>query len=251
MSEQTPEPIIELEGVSRSFGGVAALCDISFTVRRGGTLGIIGTGGAGKSLILKLICGLDRPSSGRVVVDGVPVHSAKETALMPLRSRIGMIFQNYALFDDLNVGRNIGFPLERLGRFSDAEIQARVAERLAQVNLPGIEAKLPSALSGGMKKRICLARATVHNPPIMLCDDPTAGLDPVTTNRIFRLLKTLQKQNEATAIIVSHEVGYLTPICDRFLMLDQGRVIYDGPAAAAAECSDLRVRQFVTGEGIE
>ncbi len=243
--------MIRCEGLTLRFGRNTVLDAVDFTVPTGQTLGLIGAGGAGKSCVLKLICGLLAPTSGRIWVDDDEVTALDETALMAVRGRIGMVFQNYALFDFLDVGDNIGFPLVQQARHTPDEIRERVTRRLAQVSLPGIERRMPSDLSGGMKKRVCLARAIVHDPPIMLCDDPTAGLDPVTTNRIFLLLKQLQRENGATAIIVSHEVGYLRPICDQFLMLDHGQVIFRGTAAEGLAHTDLRVRQFMSGEGVE
>jgi len=224
--------MIRLDGVSKRFGRIEALRDITLSVPRGGTLGVIGAGGAGKSLVLKLICGLIRPDEGAVWLDGTEISALSETALMDARGTIGMIFQNYALFEHLTVAENIGFPLDRMGRPS-GEVAERVQRRLDQVHLPDIGPRRPSELSGGMKKRVCLARATVHDPPVMLCDDPTAGLDPVTTNRIFRLLKDLQHQNDATAIIVSHETDYLHPICDAIALLDRGRLVFWGSTADA------------------
>lgn len=242
--------MIRVEGVSKTFEGVPVLSGVSFEVPTGGTLALVGPGGAGKSLLLKLICGLLRPDAGRIFVDDDEVTALSETELMRVRGRIGMVFQNYALFDFMDVGANVGFPLARLGTIPPDEIRRRVARRLEQVHLPGIEGLLPAELSGGMKKRVCLARATIHDPPIMLCDDPTAGLDPVTTNRIFGLLKQLQADNRATAIIVSHEVGYLRPICDQFVMLDRGRVVFRGPFDEALRRGSSEARQFLTGEGV-
>lgn len=243
--------MIRLENVTKRFGGITVLDAVNLHVPAGGTLGVIGEGGAGKSLILKLICGLIDPDEGRVIVDGQVISDLPETARMGIRGRIGMIFQNYALFDYLTVGANIGFPLAQAGGVDRVEITRRVERRLEQVHLPGIGHRMPSQLSGGMKKRVCLARATIHDPPIMLCDDPTAGLDPVTTNRIFRLLKDLQAENAATAIIVSHEVEYLKPICDRFAMLEQGRLVFEGTPAEGERSPVPSVRRFMTGEGIE
>ncbi len=237
--------MIRVEGLCHAFEGVPVLRDVSLQVPTGGTLGLIGPGGAGKSLVLKAICGLLRPDSGRVWVGADEVTALGERALMAVRGRIGMIFQNYALFDALTVGENVAFPLMRLGTVPAEAVQARVAARLAQVHLPGIEHLLPSELSGGMKKRVCLARATIHAPPILLCDDPTAGLDPVTTGRIFTLLKALQADQGATVIIVSHEVAALAPICDRLVMLRGGAVVFDGPAAEGARAADPEVRAFV------
>ncbi|MCA9544279.1 MAG: ATP-binding cassette domain-containing protein, partial [Myxococcales bacterium] len=186
-----------------------------------------------------------RPDAGRIWLDDDEVTALGERALMRVRAKIGMVFQNYALFDYLTVGENIGFPLTRLGDASAADIAAKVALRLAQVHLPGIEARFPGELSGGMKKRVCVARATVHDPPFLLCDDPTAGLDPVTTNRIFGLLKALQAEHGATLLIVSHEVAALAPLCDRFVMLRAGQVVFDGPPDQAHTAEDPEVRAFV------
>lgn len=244
------EPVIAVERVSKSFGGEVVLRDISFEVRPGEALALVGPGGAGKSLVLKLICGLLQPDAGRIFVGGEEVTALSEQDLMRIRARIGMIFQNYALFDFMNVGQNIGFPLAQEGDVSDAEILARVERRLKQVHLPGIEGLMPGELSGGMKKRVCLARATIHDPPIMLCDDPTAGLDPVTTNRIFQLLRKLQAENDACAIVVSHEVEYLKPICERFVVLEDGEMLFCGTAEDAIARGAPAVRQFMTGEGI-
>ncbi|MCA9541991.1 MAG: ATP-binding cassette domain-containing protein [Myxococcales bacterium] len=238
--------MIQLESVTKRFGAATVLHDVSLQVPAGQTLGLIGAGGAGKSLILKLICGLVRPDKGRVFLDGVEVSALDETRLMALRGRIGMVFQNYALFDYLSVGENIAFPLRRLRDRPEAAIIDKVRTRLRQVHLPDIENLLPAELSGGMKKRVCLARATVHDPPIMLCDDPTAGLDPVTTNRIFALLKRLQAENRATAIIVSHETAYLRPICDAIALLDRGRLVFAGPTDDALRHPE--VRAFMEGE---
>ena len=241
--------MIRFEALSCRLGGVQILEDLSFSLEPGQTLGLIGPGGAGKSVVLKLICGLLRPSAGRLLLDGQDLMQVSGARLMALRAQIGMIFQNNALFDHLSVRENIAFPLRRLGSCSEEEILKRLRRRLEQVQLPNIEDLLPGELSGGMKKRVCLARATIHEPRVMLCDDPTAGLDPVTTRRIFRLLKRLQAENQATAIIVSHELEYLMEICDQLLMLDQGRLLFWGPPEAVTQAS-ARVRQFVTGEGI-
>lgn len=239
--------MIRLEGVTKRFGDLAVLSDISFEVPTGGSMALIGVGGAGKSLLFKLICGLVRPDAGRIWIDDDEVTALGETALMRVRGRIGMIFQSYALFDFMNVGGNVGFPLAQLRHVPRAAIRERVARRLRDVGLPGIEHLTPAELSGGMKKRVCLARATIHDPPILLCDDPTAGLDPVTTNRIFALLKQMQRNNSATALIASHEVDYLRPICEQFVMLDQGRLMFSGSPEDADRCDDPLVRQFMAG----
>ena len=236
--------MIRLDGATVVRDGARLLEDVSFTVPTGQALALIGAGGAGKSLILKLICGLIRPDAGRVFVDDDEISALDEVQLMAARRRIGMVFQNYALFDFVDVGENVAFPLRQWGELSAAEIDARVARRLAQVNLTDAASKPTSALSGGMKKRVCLARATVHDPPVMLCDDPTAGLDPVTTNRIFALLTQLRAENAATTIIVSHEVEALRQTCDRVALLERGRVVYDGAMTDAAQSEHAGLRAF-------
>jgi phospholipid/cholesterol/gamma-HCH transport system ATP-binding protein len=242
--------VIRLEHVTLRREGVALLEDVSLEVPTGRALALIGAGGAGKTLILKTICGLLRPDAGRVFVDEDEVTALDEEALMRVRSRIGMVFQNYALFDFMTVGENVAFPLEQLGGVPTDEIQRRSARRLEQVSLPGVGQKLPSELSGGMKKRVCLARAMVHDPPVMLCDDPTAGLDPVTTNRIFALLAQLRAENAATAIIVSHEVEALWRLCDHVVLLEAGRVAFAGTLAEADASPLPGLRAFLKGEDL-
>ncbi len=242
--------MIRLEHVTLRREGVALLEDVSLEVPTGRALALIGAGGAGKTLILKTICGLLRPDAGRVFVDEDEVTALDEEALMRVRSRIGMVFQNYALFDFMTVGENVAFPLEQLGGVPTDEIQRRAARRLEQVSLPGVGQKLPSELSGGMKKRVCLARAMVHDPPVMLCDDPTAGLDPVTTNRIFALLAQLRAENAATAIIVSHEVEALWRLCDHVVLLEAGRVAFAGTLAEADASTLPGLRAFLKGEDL-
>ena len=225
--------MIRVVGVGHHFDGVEVLRDVGFELPTGQTLGLIGPGGAGKSLVLKMICGLVRPTIGRIEVEGEEVTALDEEALFHVRRRIGMVFQNYALFDSMDVGGNVAFPLERRGGLSREDIAARVAARLRTVHLPDVERLWPQALSGGMRKRVCLARATIDDPPILLCDDPTAGLDPVTTSRIFRMIREQQRRTRATAIIVSHEIAGLLPLCDRVVMLDLGRVVWSGEAEVA------------------
>lgn len=236
--------MIRLEAVTLARGGARLLDSVSFTVPMGQALALVGAGGAGKSLILKLICGLIQPDAGRVFVDDDEVSALDEAQRMAVRRRIGMVFQNAALFDFVDVGENVAFPLRQWGELDAGEITARVTRRLAQVHLSDAARKPTSALSGGMKKRVCLARATVHDPTVMLCDDPTAGLDPVTTNRIFALLAQLRAENSATTIIVSHEVEALRQSCERVVLLERGQVVYDGAMTEAAESDHAGLRAF-------
>ncbi len=226
--------MIQLSGVRKQFPGRDVLLDgIDVSVNKGERWGLIGPGAAGKSVLLKLICRLLPPDAGEIRVGG---------------EHIGMLFQNYALFDFMTVGENVAFPLVRLGGVARDEIDRRVRDRLRAVGLAGSEDKRPSELSGGMKKRVGIARATIARPDIVLYDEPTAGLDPVTTSKIYDLLRADHAETGATVIAVSSDVEALRGFAPRVAMLYKGRLRYDGPAQAIADAEDPVVRQFVRGE---
>jgi phospholipid/cholesterol/gamma-HCH transport system ATP-binding protein len=239
---------IELAGVRKSFGGRALLDGIDLRLRAAETFGLIGPGASGKSVLLKLLCGLVRAGAGRVGVFGQDLSAGDEDALMGVRAKIGMLFQNNALFDFMTVGDNVAFPLQRLGGLDEGELRARVSERLRAVGLAGSEEKFPSQLSGGMKKRVALARAVIARPPLVLFDEPTAGLDPVTTSKIYDLLRAERDLTGATVIAVSSDVEALSRFAPRLGMLYRGRLRYDGETARIADSDDAVVRQFVRGE---
>jgi phospholipid/cholesterol/gamma-HCH transport system ATP-binding protein len=241
-----PEARIRCEGLQKRFGRAVALSDITLSVAPGQMLGLIGPGAAGKSLIVKIICGLIKPDAGRAFIDGVEVTSLKEAQLQSLRARVGMVFQNYALFDFMNVGDNIALPLRMQGGISDSEIRDRVAEILQKVALPGIEHKLPSELSGGMKKRVSFARAVIRKPPIVIYDDPTAGLDPVTSAKIFALLQDMQAAG-TTSITISHDLDGIRPLCDAWALIDHGRLVFQGSTAAFEASEHPLARAFWRG----
>ncbi len=241
--------MIQLHGVRKQFAHREVLLDgVSFQIRRGERWGLIGPGASGKSVLLKMICGLIRPDRGEVVVDGIDVAREPEARLGPLRARFGMLFQNYALFDFMTVGENVAFPLVRRGDLPKGEIEARVADRLRAVGLAGSENKRPSELSGGMKKRVGIARATIARPEIVIYDEPSAGLDPVTTSKIYDLLIADHAATGATVVTVSSDVDALRAFAPHIAMLYQGRLRYDGPADRIADADDPVVRQFVRGE---
>ena len=224
--------MIGLAGVGKSFGARRLLDGIELSIGRGETFGLIGTAGSGKSVLAKIVCGLIAPDAGEVHVDAAP---------------IGMLFQNNALFDFMTVGDNVAFPLVRQATLPGDEIRARVAERLRAVGLAGSESKFPNELSGGMKKRAALARAVIARPPVCIFDEPTAGLDPVTTSKIYDLLRAERDATEATVLVISSDVEALRGFCPRVGMLHEGRLRYDGPSAAIADSDDAVVRQFVRG----
>ena len=238
--------MIEVEGVEKSFKG-PVLRGVSLHVPQGCMYALIGPGAAGKSVLLKAIAGLVKVELGRIVVDGDEVTALPELELAVVRKRIGMLFQNYALFDFLTVGENIAFPLRRLFDLSEQEIAERVAERLARVALPGFEGRQIRGLSGGQKKRVGVARATVARPHILLYDEPTAGLDPVTSQKIYNLIRDEQQAQGTTAVVISSDVQGVLTVADRVGMLHQGRLIFDGTVEEARGSKDAAVEQFVHG----
>jgi phospholipid/cholesterol/gamma-HCH transport system ATP-binding protein len=240
--------VIALRDVHKRFGRRHVLDGVTLEVPARGRLGIIGPAASGKSVLLKVICGLLPVDDGRVVIDGEDVTDRSEVGLAGVRARIGFLFQNYALFDFMTVGENVSFPLVRRGGIAAEEIDRRVKDRLRAVGLAGNEAKLPSELSGGMKKRVGIARATIAHPEIVIYDEPTAGLDPVTTSKVYDLLRSDQEAHGSTVIAVSSDVAALIGFVDTVAFLYKGRIHYQGPAATLADAPDPVVRQFVRGE---
>lgn len=244
-SSDFSDAAIALRAVSVAFSR-PVLRGIDLTIPRGCLYGLIGPGASGKSVLLKCLAGLVRPERGEVNVLGRNVMTLDEVGLSNLRQRMGMLFQNNALFDFMTVGENVGFPLRQRGR-AEAEIRERVLERLARVGLSGFEDRLPARLSGGQKKRVGVARATVAAAELVLYDEPAAGLDPVTSQRIFDLLRAEQRAAGATVVMVSSDLDRLLPVTDRVGVLLDGKLVFDGSVDDARRCSDAAVRQFVSG----
>ena len=244
--------MIRLAGVSktvhRSGGGDhSVLRNVSLCVPTGCLYGLIGPGASGKSVLLKVMTGLMRPERGSVHIGDDDVTAASELRLQEIRKRIGMLFQNNALFDHLTVFGNVAFPLRRLYAPPEDEVRQRVAERLSCVSLPGFEDRMPAGLSGGQKKRVGVARATVTRAPIVLYDEPAAGLDPVTSQKIFELLRAEQRASGATVVMVSSDLDRLLTVTDRVGMMYRGELLFDGTTDEARACEEARVRQFVRG----
>jgi phospholipid/cholesterol/gamma-HCH transport system ATP-binding protein len=245
--------MITIEGVSKAFrpagGGApnAVLRGVSLHVPQGCLYGLIGPGAAGKSILLKMIVGLMKPDQGRILVENEDVTTASELDLQKTRLKFGMLFQNNALFDHMSVADNIAFPLRRLTSLGEDEVQSRVAERLGVVALAGFEGRLPAGLSGGQKKRVGVARATITHARIVLYDEPAAGLDPVTSQKIFELLREEQRAANATVIMVSSDLDRLLTVTDRVGMMYKGQLIFDGTTDEAKASTEPRVRQFVHG----
>ena len=245
--------MISIQDVSKAFrpagGGPPnqVLKGVTLHVPKSCLYGLIGPGASGKSILLKMIVGLMKPDAGAIFVDGVDVTQASELDLQKMRLKFGMLFQNNALFDHMTVGDNIAFPLRRLTSLPEEEIKGRVMERLAHVALTGFEGRLPAGLSGGQKKRVGVARATITQAPIVLYDEPAAGLDPVTSQKIFELLREEQRASGATVIMVSSDLDRLLTVTDRVGMMYRGQLIFDGTTHEAQTSTEPRVRQFVHG----
>jgi len=239
--------LIHLDAVTKTFER-SVLRGVTLHVPAGCIYGLIGPGGAGKSVVMKAIAGLVPPDGGEIVVDGKEVLSMGEAELAQHRKNIGMVFQNNALFDFMSIGDNVAFPLRRLQRVGEQEIAERVAERLARIGLPGFEARMPSGLSGGQKKRVGIARATITRAPIVLCDEPAAGLDPVTSQRIFDLLREEQRSATSTLLVVSSDIDRLLTITDRVGVLHEGQIAFEGTTEETRASDVPLVRQLLRGD---
>ncbi|WP_428266119.1 ABC transporter ATP-binding protein [Haliangium sp.] len=240
--------MIQLVDVHKGFDGVPLLSGLALEIPAGQALGVIGPAASGKSVLLKLLCGLVPADRGTITVAGCEVSAADEDQLADLRRRVGMQFQQSALFDFLSVYDNVAFPLQRRPELDPDEVDRLVRERLRQVGLAGSEDKLPAQLSGGMRKRVGLARATVGRPELTLYDEPTAGLDPVTTSKIYDLMRAEKDATGGTVVVVSSDVDALLGFADQIAMLLNGRIHHCGPADAIRDADDPAVRQFVRGE---
>lgn len=245
------ENFIELEDVHSTIGKQAVLRGVNLAVREGETLVVLGYSGAGKSVMLRHILGLMKPDSGRIIVDGADVAALPENKLGPTRKKIGMLFQNGALFDSMNVARNVAFPLRERGERSPAVIEAKVRESLALVGLEEHIEKMPVELSGGMKKRVALARAIITEPRCILYDEPTAGLDPVAADSIDHLIRRLKRTLGVTSVVVTHDMKSTRFIADKVAMLREGRIYFSGSPDELVASDDPVLQDFVKGRSGE
>ena len=239
--------MIELRHVYKSFGSREILRDVNLSVNDGETMVVLGASGSGKSTILKLIIGLMKPDRGEVLVNGKDMALLSEESLNEARRRMGMVFQYSALFDSLNIKENVAFGLRMHEKLSEEEIDRIVAEKLHMVGLSDIEDLMPSSLSGGMKKRVSLARAIALNPELILYDEPTAGLDPIMSTAISQLIRRMQSEMKATSIVVTHDMTSANVVADRMAFLYKGSFLICGKPAELYKSQDRRVLQFVNG----
>jgi phospholipid/cholesterol/gamma-HCH transport system ATP-binding protein len=237
--------VVRLDRVFKAFDGHRVLDDLSFDVQPGEGFCILGRSGTGKSVTLKHIIGLIKPDRGRIFVEGTDITSLGSAALTPIRRRMGFVFQNGALFDSITVGENVAFVLRRHTRLSEPDIRAQARERLARVGLEEAYDRMPAALSGGMRKRAGLARAMALDPAILLVDEPSAGLDPITSEEIDTLLVDLKTTRQVTLIIVTHNMPSARTIADRMVMLHEGRLVAEGTPDALARSDHPLVQAFL------
>ncbi len=239
--------VIELSGVHKAFGRQPVLRGVDLAVRAGETFTILGGSGSGKSVCLKHMIGLLRPDRGRVRVLDTDITELPEHELTSVRTAVSMIFQSAALFDSLSVFENVAYPLREHMRWPEERIAQRVAESLAAVGLPGVERKMPSELSGGMRKRVGVARGVALEPRVILYDEPTTGLDPANQRRIGDLIRTLQQELHVTSVIVTHELELCFAISDRVALLKDGQIAAQGAADEIRESEHPDVRAFLDG----
>jgi phospholipid/cholesterol/gamma-HCH transport system ATP-binding protein len=254
------EPLIDLTELSVQFGPQAVLRDIDLTIPRGQTLSVIGESGCGKTVLLKTMIGLVRPSEGYVEFDGNRLDELSDKQLTAERTRFGYVFQNAALFDSMTVAENVAFPLEQNRNMRLRDARDAVAGYLAEVGLPdSIMNKKPAQLSGGMRKRVGLARALAMDPEVILYDEPTTGLDPIMSDVINELIIRTREKHHVTSILVTHDMKNAFKTSDRIVMLfplarlrgDESQIIFDGTPAEIEKSTDKRVAQFVRGEAGE
>ena len=252
--------LISVERAGVKFGAQPVLREVTLSIPHGQTVGVIGESGCGKTVLLKLLVGLLRPTAGRVLFDGRVLTELNDPDLVAQRLRIGFLFQGAALFDSMTVFDNVAFGLRAHRRLSDTDMRDRVRQRLQEVGLPpNVETKMPAELSGGMKKRVGLARALVLDPEVMLYDEPTTGLDPIMSDVINELILQTKRRRPVTSVVVTHDMKTVLKVADRVVMLyplarlgkDEPQVLFDGTPAELQASPDPRVRQFIEGEARE
>ena len=239
--------MIEIIDLHKSFGKNHVLQGVNLKVDRGESMVVMGGSGSGKTILIKHIIRLLRPDSGKVIVDGRDMAELNEKELYKMRKRFGMLFQSAALFDSLSVWENVGFALLRKRQMKESDVKKIAIEELKVVGLTGVEDLMPSELSGGMKKRVGLARAIIHNPEILLYDEPTTGLDPILANTIGDLILELKKRLSVTSVTITHDIQAAYKIADRIAMLFKGRIIETGRPDEIKNTTNPVVRQFISG----
>lgn len=247
----TQEPLIAVRDLVQKIGRQEILRGFSLDIFKGETLVLLGKSGGGKSVFLRHLIGLMKPISGQILFEGQDIAKLSERQLEPVRRKIGMLFQDGALFDSMNVYENVSFPLRERGEKNEKVIHEKVKEALNLVNMHGHEKKMPVNLSGGMRKRVALARAIISPPQVILYDEPTAGLDPIVSDSINRLIRRLQKQLSVTSIVVTHDMTSCYHIADRVALLNEGKRYFYGTPEDLKTTRDKTIRNFVDGRSTD
>lgn len=246
-SPKIGEVLISVRNLVQTIGEQQILRGFSLDIRRGETLVLLGKSGGGKSIFLRHLIGLMRPVSGSIECEGVEITTLSERELAPVRRKIGMVFQDGALFDSMCVYDNVAFPLRERGEQDETLIAEKVEEALEMVNMNGHNAKMPVNLSGGMRKRVALARAIISPPDVILYDEPTAGLDPIVSDSINHLIRRLQKQLQVTSVVVTHDLVSTRFIADQVALLHEGKAYFHGELEELMNAKDTIIRDFVDG----
>ena len=240
--------MIEVKKLTKSYRDNVVLSDITFAIPKSQVVAIVGKSGVGKSVLLKCLIGLLKPEQGTIYIDNKLINSMNFKQLQQVRSKIGMVFQGGALFDSFTVGENIGLALRKLTRLTKDEIKERIKDSLESVDMANTEELMPGELSGGMKKRIGIARAIAIRPAYLFYDEPTTGLDPVMTDSINRLILKFQDTGEITSLIITHEMRTVYDVAERVIMLHNGKILFDGSTEEIENSTDRTVQQFITGD---
>jgi len=243
--------MIEVRNLQRSFGTQKILDGVNLRIETGESVVIIGRSGGGKSVLLKHIIGLLQPESGQVIIDGEDIVPMNERELLRVRHKFGMLFQGAALFDSMTVAENVAFAFRRERALPESEIARKVAEVLEMVDLPGTQNKNPSELSGGMRKRVGLARALMLDPPILVYDEPTSGLDPLTSRTVDDLIDDTRARFGVTSIVITHDIASCFRIADQAVLVDKGRIVTRGPPMELAHGENEIARAFIQQSGVD